>query len=238
MRVVRRFIDLKVRLESKTREELISAYQEAVQAGYWAISVYFDPREWGREAHDLIKRLREGGINIYSTVEVDSSDPAWRSTLARLRPLPDYLTVRISKLPEGRMASIIKIVDGITLTLRKDALAWDYVSAREAARLRKVVGVDVLELVSELEDPVRLSAELRILRLELEISKRARLPIVAASMNAVPSGFIQPLVVASILEVLLGLEWQGALSSISSYPQSLLAGDRRLAMRGYGAVEG
>mgnify|MGYP000005725166 CR=1 FL=1 len=236
--MVRRFIDLKVRLESKTEEELISAYQEAVEAGYWAISVCFDPSEWGPEADDLVRRLRGEGINIYSTVEVDSSDPLWRSTLAKLRPLPDYLTVKVSRLTEGRLASLIKIVDGITLMLRKESLAWDYVSAREAARLRKVVSVDIQELLSEFEDPARLSAELRILKLELEISRRARLPIVAESMGAKSAGFIQPLLVASLLETLLGLEWNRALNSISSYPQSLLSGDRRLALRGYRTVEG
>lgn len=186
---------------------------------------------------ERVRALAPPGMSVYSSVEVNAEeDPNWRSTLASVRPVPDYLSVRVASLADARAVSIIKSVDSIVLSPSAEDLYWDLVSAREAARTRKVVEVPLSPLLLELTSNTLSRARLRRLRIMLAISKRVGLPIVASDPRA--ESPVQPILAAAAVSSILSLSWDEALDSLSSRISAILSGERRLFLRGYDQVEG
>jgi len=233
---LRSFVYLKLRADPRA-QEIKTTLSELMRLGYRAVVVDVPPEEWSPEVRDEVRALSSQSLRVYASVEVDAeTDQDWRSTLARVRPIPDYLSVKVARLADARAASLIKSVDSIVLSPNCEEIFWDSVSAREAARTRKVVEVPLSPILNQLGS-LRLNyRRIRRMRIMLQVSKRAGLPIVASDPSL--GRPIQPRLAASALTSLLSVGWEEALDSLSSHPSAILSGERRLFLRGYDQVEG
>ncbi len=232
---MRRFVYLKLRAGPNV-QELAATLNELRRLDYRVVVVNVPPEEWSAEVRDEIKSLTSPGLSIYTSVEVDAElDPDWRSTLARVRPIPDYLSVKVARLADARAASLIKSVDSIVLSPTSEEIFWDLVSAREAARTRKVVEVPLSPILDGLGS-LRLNyRRIRRMRIMLQVSKRVGLPIVTS--DPALGRPIQPRLAAAALMSLLSVGWEEALDSLSAHPHAILSGERRLFLRGYDQIE-
>ncbi len=232
---MRSFVYLKLRADPKA-QEIVTTLNELRRLGYRAVVVDIPPEMWSPEVRDEVRALSLHNLRVYASVEVDAeSDPDWRSTLARVRPIPDYLSVKVARLADARAASLIKSVDSVVLSPSCEEVFWDLVSAREAARTRKVVEVPLSPILNQLGS-LRLDyRRIRRMKIMLRVSKRAGLPIVASDPSL--GRPIQPSLAASALTSLLSVGWEESLDSLSAHPSAILSGERRLFLRGYDQVE-
>jgi RNase P/RNase MRP subunit p30 len=215
---MRKYVDLKLWSSKSDEEELTALFRTGVEMGFWALGFACIPEDVGR-IQEFVKNLASEGNRVFTSVEIELQNPSALRTVSKLSKKKLFLSVAPLTLEMARRAVKLR-VDSLILPINRNKLVFDSVCAKEFSKRGGAVEVRLVDLLRS--GRRKLLRALRMIRLEIRIARKYGIPLLVSSGATRPTEILDPIIMASVAEILLKIPKEAALNSISDYPYSIL----------------
>ncbi|HDD68728.1 MAG TPA: hypothetical protein ENG61_00005 [Candidatus Korarchaeota archaeon] len=215
---MRKYVDLKVWCLKSNNEGLKNIVRLGNEMGFWAIGLACHPDGLDR-VQKMTNALISEGHRVFTSIEVKLQTPQSIKTLSKLLKKKIFLSITPLTLEMARKA--VKLgASSIVLPVDRKKLIFDSVCAKELAKQEGAIEIHLVDLLRS--DRRKLLRALKMIRLEVKIARKYGIPVIVSSGATKTIELLDPIVMASLAETLLGIPREAALNSISDYPYSII----------------
>ncbi len=216
----RKYVDARLYVKNlESRGELLDTLRLLRGMGYRKVGLSID---WDCFTIDIDSKCKKADVDFGLTYVVDMTSNNWYKKAVEMRKKVNYLAVSPNSLEQCRKATKIDVFDAIILP-PTGTIVFDKVAAEQAYTREMCVEVDLSYLLNIWR--AGFDKILGVLRLELSIARKSKVPIIIASGAKSIFQVRDPLTSASIASNVLGLPKIYALNSISSFAEKLIGGE-------------
>ncbi|RLG45192.1 MAG: hypothetical protein DRN81_02470 [Thermoproteota archaeon] len=215
----RKYVDARLYVKDlESRGELLDTLKLVKGMGYSKVGLSVDLDD---PTIDVSSTCEKVGIGFGLTCAIDMTLGNWYKKAAEMRKKVNYLAALPRNLDQCRKATKTELFDAVILP-PIGTIVFDKVAAEQACTREMCVEVDLSYLLNIWR--AGFEKIIGVLRLELSIARKSKVPIIVASGAKSIFQVRDPITSAAIASSILGLPKIYALNSISSFAEKLIEG--------------